>query len=58
VRKPYGLHAIPAIIQTHASHKARGPIARKTSSWIPMRQPHPARIAICSLAHQSQNHSA
>jgi hypothetical protein len=27
VRRPYGLHAIPAIIQTHASHKARRPIA-------------------------------
>jgi len=25
VRRPYGLHAIPAIIQTHASHRARGP---------------------------------
>ncbi len=27
VRRPYGLHVIPAIIQIHASHKARGPIA-------------------------------
>ncbi len=31
MRRPYGLHAIGpqdhAIIQTHASHKARGPIA-------------------------------
>jgi hypothetical protein len=27
VRRPYGLHAIPAIIQTHASPKARRPIA-------------------------------
>jgi hypothetical protein len=47
VRRPYGLHAIGpqdhAIIQTHASHKARGPIARKTSSWILMRQPQDAR---------------
>ncbi len=25
VRKPYGLHAILAIIQTHASHRAHGP---------------------------------
>jgi hypothetical protein len=32
VRRPYGLHAIPAIIQTHASHKARRPIARQTES--------------------------
>jgi hypothetical protein len=35
VRRPYGLDAIGpqdhAIIQTHASHKARRPIARKTS---------------------------
>jgi hypothetical protein len=31
VRRPYGLHAIPAIIQSHASHKARGPIASEPS---------------------------
>jgi hypothetical protein len=45
VRRPYGLHAIPAIIQTHASHKARGPIAKTTSSSILLRQPHPDRLA-------------
>jgi hypothetical protein len=43
VRRPYGLHAIGpqdhAIIQTHASHKACGPIAKTTSSSIPMPQP-------------------
>ncbi len=32
VRRPYGLHAIPAMIQTHASQKARGPIAKITGA--------------------------
>ncbi len=32
VRRPYGLHAILAFIQIHASHKTCGPITITTSS--------------------------
>jgi hypothetical protein len=57
VRRPYGLHAIGpqdhAIIQTHGSHKARGPITTSASSSILMRQPHKARGPITKTAWSS-----